>query len=104
MYTDLRAGKNNVNQIYAPNRVSTFRLFALASSAALTLPVYDNVLALPLFSVASYTAPEDFISAISSSLYPSISLRISSVCSPNNGERLTSTSVSDSFIGQPTVR
>src|SRR6266849_6776094 len=49
-------------------------------------------------------APDALISAISWSLKPSSLRRISSVCSPNSGERFTSVIESDILIGLPTVR
>src|SRR5437764_251934 len=49
----------------------------------------------------SVNAPACFLAAISASLQPSTSLRISSVCSPNMGDRSIFAGEAESLIGIP---
>ena len=61
----------------------------------------SNVCRLPM---PYQTAPSLRAAAISASLQPTMDFRISSVCSPSEGEGFTSVGESDNLIGLPTVR
>src|SRR5258708_18597415 len=50
------------------------------------------------------SAPESWISATWWSVKPNTCRRISSVCSPSSGERVTSLGLSDIFMGLPTEK
>ena len=76
--------------------------YALISSQSNTNQIIHQDLVYSAAAFTSPTAPEAIISFISSVEKPSTSERISAVCSPSNGDRITSAGLADSLIGHPT--
>src|SRR6185295_9302563 len=84
---------------HGPNFIAA-RYKRFEYSFAEVLLAYDGYLHFVLGG--SENAPAAFLAAISASLNPSTSLRISSVCSPSVGDRSILAGDADSLIGMPT--